>query len=266
MTMPALAFDARHKSRRGSWGERGAFARARRADVQYAMALRKVARQIGELVRSSGVVVDGKIMPDGLSRLRKIIAEYTKFLTPWAENTAMVMLSDVSRRDERAWRTHAQTMGRSLREELQSVRLQPALARLHAEQVALITSLPIEAIERVNNLTTEALFNSMRAADIAKEITRSGEVVMNRANLIARTEVGRAASTLTQARAEHIGSVGYIWRTAHDADVRKTHRKLDGTFHAWNDPPIAGEKGERYHAGAGPNCRCYAEPVIPSVI
>jgi SPP1 gp7 family putative phage head morphogenesis protein len=104
-------------------------------------------------------------------------------------------------------------------------------------------------------------------------------VTRSRAELIARTETGRAASALTQARAEYIGSPGYLWRNANDYKVRPeigikhfaklntlakgSHRKLEGTFHRWDDPPIAGVNGERAHPGSIYNCRCWAEPVLP---
>lgn len=130
-----------------------------------------------------------------------------------------------------------------------------------AEQVALIKSLPIEAAQRVHALTIEGLENGTRAAEIAKEIRRSGEVSESRANLIARTEVSRTASALTQARAQHIGSEGYIWRTSGDSDVRHSHAQMNGRFVRWDSPPTL--DGMTGHAGEYPNCRCYPEPVIP---
>jgi len=89
----------------------------------------------------------------------------------------------------------------------------------------------------------------------------SGDVARSRALLIARTEVTRTATTLTQARAEHIGSEGYIWRTAGDGDVRPSHRAMNGKFVRWDSPPTLDNLTG--HAGCVPNCRCYAEPVIP---
>lgn len=106
----------------------------------------------------------------------------------------------------------------------------------------------------------------MRAEELAKELAATGQVTRSRAALIARTETARASSGLTQARAMHIGADSYIWRTAGDADVRKEHRKHNGKVFKWSDPPIAGTNGMRYHAGAGPNCRCYPEPVVPEEI
>lgn len=96
-------------------------------------------------------------------------------------------------------------------------------------------------------------------------ILASGEVSKSHATLIARTETARVSSLLTQARAEHIGSEGYIWRTAHDADVRELHVELEGKFIYWNAPPVAGSSGERAHAGQIYNCRCWAEVILPAL-
>src|SRR6185437_3394485 len=141
-----------------------------------------------------------------------------------------------------------------LREELQKAPIGQIMRRWMNEQVTLIKSLPLEAGKRVHNLATEALIDSTRASEIAKEIARSGEVSESRAMTIARTEVGRANVMLTKARAEYIGSEGYVWRTAHDGQVRPSHRKMDGKVVQWGNPPTL--DGLTGHAGALPNCRC----------
>ena len=102
-----------------------------------------------------------------------------------------------------------------------------------------------------------------RPSAVAEAIYATGHVTKGRANLIARTEVARTSSKLVEARARHVGSDGYIWRTAGDADVRREHRVLNGKYFRWGDPPVAGSAGERAHAGQIYNCRCVPEPVVP---
>ncbi|WP_459459587.1 phage head morphogenesis protein [Rhizobium sp. No.120] len=129
------------------------------------------------------------------------------------------------------------------------------------EQVSLIKSIPFEAAERVRKLANEGIVQGRRSNYIAEEIMRSGDVARSRANTIARTEVSRTSTELTRARAEHVGSVGYIWRTADDSDVRHSHAEMEGQFVRWDQPPtLDGMKG---HAGQFPNCRCWCEVVIP---
>jgi hypothetical protein len=88
------------------------------------------------------------------------------------------------------------------------------MRELMAEQVDLITSLPIKAAQRVHKLTIEAMSDGTRAAEVAQEIMRTGHVTESRAKLIARTETSRTVTAMTQTRAEYVGSQGYIWRTA----------------------------------------------------
>lgn len=252
--MPGLRYRAR--DRREPKVDRAAFAKARKAERQYAIQLRKVARHVGEIIKAHDPATS-----DGMAEIRTVLAKYAEVIEPWAKAAAARMIADVGRRDEKAWEENSRAMGRTLREEIASAPTGQYLRERLAENVRLIKSLPIEAAERVHKLTLEGIANATRASEIAAEIARSGEVTVSRANLIARTEVARTASGLTEARARHVGSEGYIWRTAGDADVRPSHRKMSGKFVAWSDPPTL--DGMTGHAGGFPNCRCYPEPVIP---
>jgi len=225
--------------------------------LNYAGQLRKVARQVG-------MIIDG--FPAGeqeyVPTISDLLAKYAEILLPWARKTAMSMLGEVNRRDEQAWFSHANEMSKALREEIRNAPTGARMQQLLAEQVTLIQSLPLDAAKRVHDLTLAGVEDGTRAKEIAKEIKRSTEVSENRANLIARTEVARTASVLTQARAEHIGSDGYIWRTSHDSDVRHSHKEMEGKYVRWDTPPKLSD-GTVTHAGQIYNCRCYPEPVIP---
>ena len=86
--------------------------------------------------------------------------------------------------------------------------------------------------------------------------------------LIARTEVSKASTALTRARAEELNLPAYIWRTSKDARVRPSHRQMDGVICFWDDPPapeaLAGIKSTlgNYNCGDAPNDRCYPEPML----
>ncbi|WP_254223011.1 phage head morphogenesis protein [Burkholderia multivorans] len=198
---------------------------------------------------------------EAIPTIEQLLRRYAEALTPWAEATAARMLEDLNRRDEQAWMQQAQEMSRALRDELRRAPTGETMRALMAEQVTLIKSIPLEAAKRVHRLTIEALEDSTRAAQISKAIQESGEVAKSRADLIARTEVSRAATSLTEARALHVGSPGYFWRTSGDSDVRDSHRKMNGQFVRWDDPPTL--DGMTGHAGQFPNCRCWCEVVVP---
>lgn len=214
------------------------------------------------------MLVRGFTLPDGeisnLAALRRSLEGYAEIITPWAAATANFMLADVARRDARMWKQNGVDLGRAVRLELSQGQTGIIHRMLMEEQVALIKSLPLEASTRVHKLATQALASGRRSSEIRKDILRTQEVTEARARMIARTEVSRAASNFTQARAQYAGSEGYIWRTVEDADVRPTHHALNGKFIRWDTPPKTDKGLAPYHAGCGPNCRCFAEPVFPN--
>ena len=245
--------------------EKSAFMQARRAELGYARQLRSVARNVGQFI--SSLFPKGEPgSPDALATLHRVLRGYAEVLRPWAAASAARMIADVSRRDLNAWRRHGEHMSRALYHEVRDTPVGDVVRARLAEQVKLITSLPIEAAERVHKLALEGLVEGRRASEIATEIMKSGDVTVSRANLISRTEVGRTAAEFTRARAAGIGSTHFLWQSAQDVDVRPLHKKLNGTVHKWDEPPISGENGERSLPGAIYNCRCVAIPITPDFL
>jgi SPP1 gp7 family putative phage head morphogenesis protein len=235
--------------------ERRTWAHVRRAEIAYGRDLRAVARQVAWLIRGmSGEPPDALILALEL---------YGESLGPWAWASAGRMLADVSRRDEAMWNTLSRSMSRALREELQTFPTGELYRGLQQAQVGLIKSLPLEAAKKVHAITEEArVATGERAAQLSARINALGDITESRAMLIARTETARTASNIVQARAQYVGSEGYIWRSSGDVDVRPVHQKLNGTYHKWSEPPIADVRPIRAHPGCIFNCRCFAEPII----
>lgn len=233
------------------------FSGAQRLENDYLRRLRQVVNQIDHIV--TGMAPGGHVhRPE---ELREVLRRYSELLRPWSKSVAQRMVEQVAQRNQRAWQSMGKSIGRELRKEITQAPVGQMLQDLMNSQVTLITSLPLEAGERVHTLAMEALVESTRAEEIAKQILATGDVTLSRARLIARTEVARTSSELTMARAKHVGSEAYIWRTSGDADVRESHRKMNGKIIRFDQPPEV-EPGEFYHAGCFPNCRCYPEPVI----
>lgn len=230
-----------------------------KVERQYATQLRKIATHIGELINTIWIPDD----PSVADRIGIALERYAQIIEPWARVVGQRMVDEIDARDRRAWREVSAEMSRLMQVQLHATDVGALSQQRLADQVALITSLPRDAAERVHKLTLEGLTQGTRAKDIAAEIMRSGEVSKSRANLIAVTEVSRTSTEFTRARAEDIGSTGYIWRTARDRDVRHDHEILEGKFIPWNQPPIADRRtGARAHAGCIYRCRCFPEPVF----
>lgn len=232
--------------------------RARRVEAHFARQLRKIAYAVADLVRA---------YPDldlvASAELGTTLDRYSEAIGPWARASAAAMQANVDRRDLDAWRELSATMRRGLMREIATAPTGEAMRGLLAEQVTLIKSIPLHAAERVHHWTLQGIADGTRASEVSREIQRTSEVSVARANLIARTEVARTASVLTQARAEHVGSREYVWRTSGDTDVRPSHKKMNAVVVLWSAPPTLDKLTG--HAGALPNCRCYPEPIIPDV-
>jgi len=261
--------------------QRFAWIRVRNAETSYSRRLRRLADQIFEMIRTLGI---------DNPHTQFLLEQYGRLIRPWAEAVAARFVAEVSRRDERAWEHYGRRIARGLFRDITQAPIGPAMQRELERQVALITALPGDVSQRIQRDQLEqvhgelisqggAFYESARAESMVERIQAIGNFTHNRAMTIARTETARVASTLMQVRAQHIGSDSYIWRNVGDWKVRPalgsphfaelntlergSHRKLGGTVHRWDNPPIAGTRGERAHPGQIYNCRCFAEPILP---
>lgn len=229
---------------------------ARKMEIRYSQQLRKIAGYVDTIVKGFDVN-DPRSWP----LIRASLNEYGNTLHFWAENAAGRIITDVALRNEKTWLIYAEDLSRGVKDQIRNTDIGAVYQQLLNEQVRLIKSLPLEAAQRVHDLSTRALIEGSRASEISSLIMATGHVTKSRANTIARTEVSRASSVFTQARAQNLGSEGYIWRDSNRVDVRPSHHAMNGVFVYWDKPPTLDRLTG--HAGCLPNCYCYPEPVIP---
>lgn len=231
---------------------------------EYRRKLRKIARHIGDLVESYE-----ELTPQNLTDIQNTLDKYSEALEGWARNVAFRMVTMADKKEQKWWNELAEELSQGLKQTLKSASVRPTMEKMVEEQVELIKSLPKDANRRVSALAQRAFAEGSRGEEIRQEIMRTGQVSASHAELIARTEVARTSSTLTQARAKSVGSTHYVWRTAGDSDVRFGHQQMSGKIFAWTNPPAVNEgtrKNPRimhHHPGEIWNCRCYPEPIIP---
>lgn len=234
------------------------FTPSKTAEKKLETQLRKVARAVSSIITPH---VRGATLINAATMMEQLRL-YAEMLGPWAEVVTGQILETLTRVNRREWSSLSQQISRQFREDAQGGALMQAVRLLQREQVGLITSIPIQAGERAQELALQAVTGGKRADEVAAELLRTEQVTASRAMLIARTEIAKANEAITQARAESVGSEGYIWRTAKDKDVRDSHDDMEGVYVRWNSPPTLSD-GTVGHAGTFPNCRCYTEPVIP---
>ena len=196
--------------------------------------------------------------------------QYEKFIMSAVKR----MVTPLSVDNMRTWRQAARksTKGKFLYRVLME-ELDQGIGQVIDNQVisnaSLIRTLPNDVAQTVTKNIAEEALKGERARSI-EQIIRQETDKHSRASarLIARTEVSKTQSALTQARSEQLDLRWYVWRTALDGDrVRKSHRLMEGVLVNWKDPPapeeLVGEKSAgHYHAGNIYNCRCYPEPLL----
>ena len=250
----------RQKQRAGTiWKE------ALGVERRYAKMLRMLARHVSDIIMGH----DAETVHD-VFRLGETLQQYEAAIGSWAKSVAARMVAEVNARDKLAWRKATNSMSREMAAVAHSEPTDTLMRDLLARQVALIKSIPGEAalkaqeLARIHEITTSAVVEGQRPEYLVDKVREIATWTGNRPALIARTEVARTQTVLTEVRARRIGSTHYVWQTARDYSVRPAHKALEGTVHSWDDPPVAEYNKERtrHHPGCFPNCRCVAVPVI----
>lgn len=192
-----------------------------------------------------------------------MLVDYSEVISSWAEKVGQRMFEQVEREEWNQWRSVSEEIAAGLRDVVGNTPVGAVAQDIVHRQVQLMKSLPLEAADRVRDIQSramEAVINGERPDQLYEMIMQSGDVAASRAQLIARTEIGRATGALTEARALAVGSEGYWWRIE-GAGTRDSHYKMRNKFVRWDNPPTL--DGMTGHAGCLPNCKCWSEVQIP---
>lgn len=234
-----------------------AYKRARIVEAKFARQLRKVAQVVQDLINGFDPTD-----PNIAEILTVQLEAYANLLDPWARSVAGRMIAEVNSRDYQGWKEASARIGRNLRREIDDTPVGAVMQGLLNEQTKLITSIPIEAAERVRRVTLQGITEGKRPAAYVAEIMRTGEVTRSRATLIARTETARTGAILQRVRAESIGVTHYQWSTVGDSNVRPSHKKLNGKVFEYLNPPLCDAPDIHANPGCVFNCRCISIPIV----
>ncbi|QFH43322.1 hypothetical protein FR751_08170 [Klebsiella pneumoniae] len=173
------------------------------------------------------------------------------------------MFAQVEREEWNQWRSVSEEISAGLRDVIGNTHVGMVAQDIVYRQIRYMKSLPLEAAGRVREIqerAIQAVIHGERPDQLYEMIMQSGDVAASRARMIARTEIGRATTALTQARAESIGSEGYWWEIE-GTGTRPSHKEMKGKFVRWDDPPTL--DGMTGHCGALPNCKCWPRVKVP---
>ena len=152
--------------------------------------------------------------------------------------------------------------------------LEPKIRKWRDENANRIVSLSEQKVDQVRELLENKA--GMRVESLRDAIKESVGTTKRQAELIARDQVLKINSQITESRHKSVGIAEYIWTCSGDERVRgrpdglypdskPSHWALDGKRFKWSEPPVSGPRGERGHPGTMFQCRCTAYPVLPEL-
>jgi SPP1 gp7 family putative phage head morphogenesis protein len=137
--------------------------------------------------------------------------------------------------------------------------LAPLMRVWEAENLRLIRSIPSQYVEQLQGRIVAAVQRGETVRSLTKLIRETYNLPMNRAELIARDQIGKLNGRLTAYRQQNVGIKEYRWRGTLDERERDEHVEREGETFSWDKPPPDG------HPGQPIRCRCWPEAVLPSL-
>jgi SPP1 gp7 family putative phage head morphogenesis protein len=201
------------------------------------------------------------LTPEALNNLAS-----SEWFQQYSRRIASHMVSEAVKGNVKSWReaafrkTRSRHIFESLQRELQGTQVGHTVAQAVQENADLISSLPTEIARQITSYAETQYRKGGRTPEIEALIRKKApRLALSRVHLIARTELSKVESNLTEARSKDIGVNWYVWQTANDQRTRESHKKLNGVLVNWNDPPapefLIGLPTEgKYHAGKIYNC------------
>ena len=131
------------------------------------------------------------------------------------------------------------------------------------ENVGLIKTIPQESLGKMRRIVLEGYRKGETTTSIVKKIQRTYGVDRRHAQLLARDQIAKLNSNITQRQQRDAGVQEYIWSTSGDSRVRDDHKRLNNKRFRWDDPPVVDTRtGRRCHPGEDYQCRCVALAVF----
>lgn len=180
----------------------------------------------------------------GIDRNAKIVA------SSFVNNT-----SDTNKR--RFYSSIEEAVGVNLQQVIRNENLEDILIAKTRENVSLIKSIPEEYFKKIETIVFTGTTQNNSAGSMIKQIMETGKSTTKRAKLIARDQTSKLNSALNQQRQRNLGIEEYIWRTANDDRVRRSHASNNGKVFRWDTPPES-----TGYPGQDIQCRCVAQPII----
>lgn len=132
------------------------------------------------------------------------------------------------------------------------------------ENVKLIKAEPRKYLrsydKQLQKLIKESVEEGWSTKTLKEAIKKATGIEENRANLIARDQIGKIFGQATKAQFLALGLKKFKWVTVGDNRVRDSHKMRNGKIYEWNNPPDGQIPGSDFQ------CRCVASVVESEII
>lgn len=144
--------------------------------------------------------------------------------------------------------------------------LQDYLQAATFQNVQLISSIPTQYLEQVQNIVMSNMRQGMRPSYIEQTLVKQFGITSRRAKLIASDQTSKIQGEMNRIRQVNSGITYFKWVTSHDERVRHSHVQVAerdvgygaGVFR-WDDLPVV--DGVPTFPGQPIRCRCVARAV-----
>lgn len=138
-------------------------------------------------------------------------------------------------------------------------RLAPVLRQFIHENVSLVRKLRGATLDHLETIVHRGIASGASPDDIGSEISKRFGVSERHARFIARDQVQKLNSAVTELRHAELGIREFDWWTMRDPKVRPAHKVLHGRRFAYSDPPLD-------LPGRACGCRCLQKPVFDGML
>ena len=152
---------------------------------------------------------------------------------------------------------------------IQSPRMKETLKAAIAENVALITSIPEQYLDRIEGVVMRSIQANGSYDMLRKEIRHYGQMSLKRADRIAQDQTRKMYNNVTRGTFEKYGIKKFKWlHTGGVREPRKYHMDsapngLNGGIFEIDNPPVIDQKtGQRGFPAELPFCHCVMAAVI----
>ncbi len=148
------------------------------------------------------------------------------------------------------------------REDAKPAGVTRAVNKARKANVGLVSGLDVRQTLKLGEALKSGQEQGVRHETLIEQVQQITGYGESRSRLIARDQTVKHNAAVQQAQARAAGVTRYRWICVQNEATRPFHKKLNGTVHSYDNPPVTNKQGDRNNPGEDYQCRCTAAPII----